>query len=187
MVDETSRFEVRVAGFGGQGVITMGYVLANAASIYDNTHALMTQSYGPEARGGSCRADVIISDAPIDYPKISDLNCLVVLSEDACNKFHGDVRKGGVVVFEDSLVSIPEANRQPMSHLGISAVEEARALDNPLSMNMVMLGATLEITGVVSFESVRETLKRRLPKYAEINLKALDRGRELARIYTLAH
>lgn len=176
-----SRFEVRVAGFGGQGVITTGYVLANAACIYDNKYALMTQSYGPEARGGSCKADVIISDEPIDYPKISDLDCLMVLSANAYNKFNEDSRKGGVVIYEDSLVSIPEADRQQISYRGISAVEEAHALGNPLSMNMVMLGATLEITGVVSSESVREAIRERFPKYAEVNLKALDRGRELAR------
>jgi 2-oxoglutarate ferredoxin oxidoreductase subunit gamma len=181
-VDETARSEVRVAGFGGQGVITTGYVLANAASIYDGANALMTQSYGPEARGGACRADVIISDEIIDYPKISGLDCLVALSADAYYKFKGDVREGGVVVYEESLISIPEADKEgEASFHGIPAVDEARVLGNPLSANMVILGATLEITGAVGFESVREAVRERFPKYAEVNVKALERGRELAR------
>ena len=78
-----SRYSIRLAGFGGQGVITLGYVLANAASIHDDLYALMTQSYGPEARGGSCKSDVIISEAPIDYPKSREVDILVALSNDS--------------------------------------------------------------------------------------------------------
>ena len=94
---QVSRNSIRLAGFGGQGVITMGYVLANAASIHDKLHALMTQSYGPEARGGSCRSDVSISVNPIDYPKSDKVDTLVTLSNDSYNSFVSAVKEGGTV------------------------------------------------------------------------------------------
>lgn len=177
-----SRYELRVAGFGGQGVITAGYVLANAASIHEGKHALMTQSYGPEARGGACRADVIISDAPIDYPKVSELDCLVALSVDAYSMFGDEVREGGVVIYDDGLVSIPEDRRKRgVGYHGVPAASIAKELGSPLSANMVVLGSTLEVTGVVGPESLREAIKTRFPRYVDVNLEAFERGREAAR------
>jgi len=175
-----TRREIRIAGFGGQGVITAGYVLANAAAIHDGRYALMTQSYGPEARGGSCKTDVITSDEPIDYPKISSPDCLVAMSIDAFATFVDSVRDGGVVIYEDSLVDIPKNSMDPnKKYHGIPAVATAQELGNPLAANMVMLGAVQALTGVVRAEALAASISDRFPKRKELNLKALQRGIEL--------
>lgn len=175
-----SRYELRIAGFGGQGVVTAGYVLANAASIHEGKHALMTQSYGPEARGGACKADVIISDKPIDYPKASSLDCLVALSIDAYAMFNEEVREGGAIIYDSGRVSIPDAHRKRgVSFHGIPAAEVAEELGSSLSANMVMLGYLQGVTGVVGLDAVREAIRERFPRRAAVNLEAFDRGREL--------
>jgi 2-oxoglutarate ferredoxin oxidoreductase subunit gamma len=177
-----SRHELRIAGFGGQGVITAGYVLASAASIHEGKHALMTQSYGPEARGGACKADIIISDEPIDYPKTSSLDYLVALSVDAYTMFNEEVREGGAIIYDGGLVSIPDAHRKRgVSFHGVPAAEVAEELGSPLSANMVMLGSLLRVTGVVGPDAVREAIRERFPRRAAVNLEALERGRELVR------
>jgi 2-oxoglutarate ferredoxin oxidoreductase subunit gamma len=177
-----SRHELRIAGFGGQGVITAGYVLASAASIHEGKHALMTQSYGPEARGGACKADVIISDVPIDYPKTSRVDCFVALSVDAYAMFNGEVREGGAIIYDDSLVSIPEPHRiRRVSFYGVSAAEVAAELGSSLSANMVILGSLVGVTGVVGLDAVREAIRERFPRRAAVNLEALERGRDLVK------
>ena len=176
------RSEIRVAGFGGQGVITFGYVLAMAVSIHDDNYALMTQSYGPEARGGACRSDVIISNLSIDYPKISEIGCFIAMSIDAYNRFNEEVRSGATVILEEDLVKVPENQLvKGVTYYRIPAMREAEGLGNRLTANMVMLGATQVVTKAVSKESLEEAIKQRFPRFSEINLKALHRGMALGR------
>jgi 2-oxoglutarate ferredoxin oxidoreductase subunit gamma len=175
-----TRREIRIAGFGGQGVITAGYVLANAAAIHGGQYALMTQSYGPEARGGSCKSDVVTSDEPIDYPKITRPDCLVAMSIDAFATFADSVTPGGVIVYEDSIVAIPKESMKPdKSYYGVPAVETANEVGNKLAANMVMLGAVQALTGVVKPEALAASISDRFPRRKELNLKALQRGIEL--------
>jgi 2-oxoglutarate ferredoxin oxidoreductase subunit gamma len=175
-----TRREIRIAGFGGQGVITAGYVLANAAAIHGGQYALMTQSYGPEARGGSCKSDVVTSDEPIDYPKITRPDCLVAMSIDAFATFAYSVTDGGVIVYEDSLVAIPKESMKPdKSYYGVPAVETANEVGNKLAANMVMLGAVQALTGVVKPEALAASISDRFPRRTELNLKALQKGIEL--------
>ncbi len=175
-----SRYELRIAGFGGQGVITAGYILASAASIHEGKHALMTQSYGPEARGGACKADIIISDEPIDYPKMSEVDCLVALSVDAYAMFNGEVRESGTIIYDSGLVSIPDAHKKRVaSFYGVPAAEVAEELGSPLSANMVMLGSLLGVTGLIGLEEVKKAIRERFPRRAEVNLEALKRGVDL--------
>jgi len=164
-----NRYSVRVAGFGGQGVITFGYVLARAASLHHGSNALMTQSYGPEARGGSCRSDVILSEAPIDYPKAGEVDALVALSHDSFNSFSGSVKEGGVIIYETGLVEVNEKRKGVLYH-GIPALETAKELGNSLAANMVMLGAVQAITGQVTLDALRESIKDRFPRFVEINI-----------------
>ena len=174
--------EIRVAGFGGQGVITFGYVLAQAASIYDEKYSLMTQSYGPEARGGACHSDVIISDVSIDYPKLSNLNYFVAMSVDAYNQFYKSMKRGAVVILEEDLVHIPEDKWiEGVIYYKIPSIRTAEELGNQLVANMVMLGAVQAITGAVSEISLVEAIKQRFPRYIELNVKALRRGIELGK------
>ncbi|MFH2111759.1 MAG: 2-oxoacid:acceptor oxidoreductase family protein [Candidatus Bathyarchaeota archaeon] len=176
-----SRVEIRVAGYGGQGVITAGYVLANAATIYDGLHGLMTQSYGPEARGGACKADIIVSGEPIDYPKVSGVDFLVALSLDAYITFRDFVRSRGAVIYEEGLVDIPEGERAPgVRYYPVPALGAARELGNPLAANMVMLGAVQALTGAVSLEALKGAVGDRFPRFRDVNLRAVDRGVVLA-------
>jgi len=175
-----NRRETRIAGFGGQGVITAGYVLANAAAIHDGQFALMSQSYGPEARGGSCKSDVITSDELIDYPKVTRPDCLVAMSIDAFATYADSVKDGGVIVYEDSLVAIPEKSMDPeKSYYGVPAVATANEVGNKLAANMVMLGAVQALTGVVEPEALAASIMDRFPRRKELNLQALQRGIEL--------
>jgi 2-oxoglutarate ferredoxin oxidoreductase subunit gamma len=171
----SSRYSVRVAGFGGQGVITFGYVLARAASLHHGSNALMTQSYGPEARGGSCRSDVILSETPIDYPKAGSVDALVALSYDSYNSFSESVKEGGVIIYEKDLVEINE-KRERVSYHGIPAIETAKKLGNILAANMVMLGAVQAITGQVTLDALRLSIKDRFPRFVDLNIKALEEG-----------
>jgi 2-oxoglutarate ferredoxin oxidoreductase subunit gamma len=171
------RAEIRVAGFGGQGVITFGFVLAQAASIYDEKYALMTQSYGPEARGGACRSDVVISDVSIDYPKLSKITCFVAMSIDAYNQFNKTVKPGAIVILEEDLVQVSDKDlMEGVTYYSIPSVREAEALGNRLAANMVMLGAAQAVTQAVSEESLEEAIRQRFPRYTELNIKALHRG-----------
>lgn len=176
-----SRNSIRLAGFGGQGVITMGYVLANAASIHDKLHALMTQSYGPEARGGSCRSDVIISVNPIDYPKSDKVDTLVTLSNDSYNSFVSAVKKGGTVLYESNLVEIREKNPS-INYFGIPAVQKATEIGNPLAANMVMLGAVQAITGIINMDALKASITDRFPRFVDLNLKAVEEGYLLGKV-----
>jgi 2-oxoglutarate ferredoxin oxidoreductase subunit gamma len=174
------RRETRIAGFGGQGVITAGYVLANAAAMHDGQYALMSQSYGPEARGGSCKSDVITSYEPIDYPKVTRPDCLVAMSIDAFTTFAGSVTDEGVIIYEDSLMDIPKESMKPdKSYYGVPAVATANEVGNKLAANMVMLGAVQALTGVVKAEALAASILDRFPRRTELNLKALQRGIEL--------
>lgn len=175
-----SRNSIRLAGFGGQGVITMGYVLANAASIHDRLHALMTQSYGPEARGGSCRSDVIISENPIDYPKSNKVDTLVTLSNDSYNRFVCAIKEGGTVLYESKLVEIHKKNPS-ISYYGIPSVEKATELGNPLVANMVMLGAAQAITGIITMDALKASIADRFPRFVDLNLKAIEEGYKLGK------
>ncbi len=174
------RKSIRLAGFGGQGVITMGYVLANAASIHDDLHALMTQSYGPEARGGSCRSDVIISEAPIDYPKSNEVDALVALSNDSYNSFICAVKDKGSVLYDCNLVEICE-EKQGVKYYGIPAVEKATELGNSLVANMVMLGAAQAITSIINMDALKASITDRFPRFVDLNLNAVEEGFKLGK------
>lgn len=170
-----NRYSVRVAGFGGQGVITFGYVLARAASLHYGSNALMTQSYGPAARGGSCRADVILSEAPIDYPKTGSVDALVAMSFDSFSSFSESVKEGGVIIYETDLVEINE-KKEEVSYYGIPAIKTAKKLGNSLAANMVMLGAVQAITGQVTLDALKLSINDRFPRFVDINIKALEEG-----------
>jgi 2-oxoglutarate ferredoxin oxidoreductase subunit gamma len=181
MMSKSGRVEVRFAGYGGQGVITAGYVFASAASIHGGLHAVMTQSYGPEARGGACKADVIVSGEPIDYPKALSVDYLVALSQDAYATFRDQVRPGGAVIYEEDLVDIPEGERAPgVRYYPVPALEAARELGAPLAANMVMLGVVQAVSGAVSLDALKEAVVERFPRFRDVNLRAVDRGVELA-------
>jgi len=171
------RREVRIAGFGGQGVILSGLILAVAAGIHEGKEVAQTQSYGPESRGGACRAEVVISDEEIDYIKPMDPDVLVAMSQPALDRYIGDIdRDRAAVLVDSSLVTrIPEGIAH-LYRLGMTDIAEFR-LGNKIVANMVMLGALSAVTGLVSFEALEEAVRGTVPKKTvELNLSALREG-----------
>ncbi len=174
------RLEVRIGGFGGQGVITMGHILGTAASLQLRLSAVMTESYGPEARGGACKTDIVVSDVAIDYPKTTRLDCLIAMNPDAYNSYFRDVREGGVVIFDSSIFEIGD-RVSGMRYIGVEATKIAQGLGNPQMANVVMLGALSVAIGLFQVDALRSAVTERFPKASVLNLKALEAGAEAAK------
>jgi 2-oxoglutarate ferredoxin oxidoreductase subunit gamma len=172
----SGRYELRFSGAGGQGLILAGIIMAEAAAIYDGKQALQSQSYGPEARGGASKSEVIISDEPIDYPKATAVDALLALTQEACDKYSGDLKQGGVLLVDSDLVrNIPEGD---FHVVGIPIINTAKnEIGRMIVANIVALGAMVALTGVVSKESVQKAVLSRVPEaFRELNLKALQIG-----------
>lgn len=167
--------EIRLGGSGGQGVVTMGIILATAAN-YDGRCVVQTESYGPEARGGYSRSDVIISDNPIDYPKLDQADLLVALSQDAANGYTKNLRRDGVFIYDSEKVTDPPAF--PGAKVGAPFTRIAKEeTGRTQAANVVALGALVGITGVVSVESIQKAVLEAVPAGTqEVNYKALARG-----------
>jgi 2-oxoglutarate ferredoxin oxidoreductase subunit gamma len=173
------RIEVRLAGSGGQGLILAGLVLAEAAGVFDGHEVAMVQSYGPEARGGTSKAEVIISDTPIDYPLCTQVDLLVVLNQEACDAYCWDLKQTAWVVVDKDLVTHPPSSRAIA--LPFSAVATDK-LKKTMVANVVALGAISELTGIVTRRSLERSLLMRAPAgTADLNKKALSLGAKLAR------
>lgn len=176
------RREIRIAGFGGQGIVTMGTVLAVAAGIHENLEVAQTQSYGPEARGGACRSDVIISDEPIDYTKPLALDLFIALSPAALELYWPEVREGRTVVLVDkTLVSALPFHSPPVLAIEATRIAESE-FSNRLMANVVMLGAMAAYTGWIQLRALEEALSAQISKRTlEDSKSALRRGFELGR------
>lgn len=174
----THTSEIRFGGVGGQGIVLAGRLLGMAAAIYDGKHAVCTQTYGPEARGGASRADVVISDSPVDYPFVTEADVLAVFFQEAYTKFRSRVKPDGVLIIDSSLVRPSEDDKKVF---GIPATKIADELGNRVITNVVMLGYLVGKTGVVSRESVENAIRATVKqKVIDIDLKAFDAGYSLA-------
>ena len=172
------RTEVKIGGFGGQGVILSGYILGRAASIFDSKSATMIQAFGPEARGSACSAELIISDEAITYPYIVAPNVMVVMSQEAYTKFSPQLAQGGMLLTEEDLV-VPHNLRSDVKHYSIPATRIAEELGKRLVLNIVMLGFATSITNVVGREAARNAVKVSVPKGTEeLNFAAFEKGYE---------
>ncbi|MHC1605215.1 MAG: 2-oxoacid:acceptor oxidoreductase family protein [Candidatus Methanofastidiosia archaeon] len=170
------RKEIRIAGSGGQGIILAGVVLGKAASVFDSKIASHTQSYGPEARGGASKSEVIISDEDINYPFITMADVLVTLSQQAYDKYRQEVKKEGITLIDTDLV-LSHNNRS----IEIPAMRTAISLGSKLVANMVMLGALIKFTNVVALDSLKKSVKNTVPgRFCELDMKAIDGGLKLA-------
>lgn len=175
---ERERFEIRLAGEGGQGMILAGIILAEAAAIYDDLFAVQTQSYGPEARGGASKAEVIICGKDIDFPEVIQADALVALSQEACDKYGGNLKKKGLlIVDEDKVGRVTTSNaiKVPISRLA------QEITGRTITANVVALGVLVGMTGIVSKEAIEKAVTARAPKGTEeMNKKALQAGFSLA-------
>jgi 2-oxoglutarate ferredoxin oxidoreductase subunit gamma len=168
--------EIKFGGFGGQGVILAGIIIGRAASIYDNKFATLTQSFGPEARGSACSAQVIVSDTKILYPYVTKPEILLAMSQEACNKFLPETTDDATVIIEEDLVK-PKGIKPGMKIYGIPATRLAEELGRKMILNIVMVGFFTAVTKLVNYEAVKEAVKASVPSGTEdMNLKAYERG-----------
>ena len=170
----TNRHEIRLCGYGGQGIILAGYIVGQAVSIFEHKNATFIADYGPEARGGTCRADVVISDEYVSYPYITAPSILVTLSQQAYDKYYTKNRQGALVIVDEGLVK-PIPNRHRL--LAIPARRIAEELGRVAVANVVMLGFLTAVTDIVSVDSMKKSLLAAVPKGTEeLNMKAFEKG-----------
>jgi 2-oxoglutarate ferredoxin oxidoreductase subunit gamma len=186
------RIEIRLSGFGGQGIILAAYILGKAAALYDHKFATMTQNYGPESRGGACSGQVIISDAPVSYPHLTRPHLVVAMSQEAYVKYSENLADGGLLLIDEDLVlpSQPaphaspgeaysaEKNRPNTRLYSIPATRIAeKELGRKMVANIVMLGFLAALDASVSAEALRQSVHESVPKGSEdLNLAAFERG-----------
>jgi 2-oxoglutarate ferredoxin oxidoreductase subunit gamma len=176
--------EIRIAGFGGQGVIMCAQVIGRAASIVENGFATMTQNFGPEARGGACSAQLILSPTPILYPYVSKPDLMVLMSQEAFVKFHQDIKPGGTLIVEQELVRVQDVAAPDVKVYAIPATRIAEDLGKKMVLNIVMTGFFGAISGVLQRDSLRKAVEDSVPAaFAELNRTAFDAGYE----YGLKH
>ncbi len=176
---EQERYEIRFSGSGGQGIILAAIVMAEAAGVYGKKYACQTQSYGPEARGGTSQADVVIAWRPIHYPKAMKLDLLLAMNQASCDAYLPDLKQNGLLVVDSTLVGqIPTGRAVAIPITDIARKDVGREL----VANMVALGAVGQLTNIVSLESLKAALTSKVPKGTEeMNLKALRCGIQAAK------
>jgi 2-oxoglutarate ferredoxin oxidoreductase subunit gamma len=170
--------EIRIAGFGGQGVILSAIVIGKAGCIYENGFSTMTQAFGPEARGGACSAQVILADEPVLYPYVTRPDILVVMSQEAYTLFTPQLKENGLLLIEQDLVRV-DALPPGVRVYSIPATRIAEELGKRMVLNIVMVGFFGAVSGLLKPESLREAIADSVPKaFVDLNLKAFDKGYE---------
>ena len=170
--------EILITGFGGQGIVLAGSILGKAAALFDKRHSTMTQSYGPEARGGSCSAQVMISDEEILFPYVENPQVVVCMSQEGYTKNVASLVPDGCLLWDADLVKAEEPESGWQAH-SIPATRFAEELGNTMMANIVMLGFLSAMSDVVSVEALREAVLSSVPPHTkEKNAAAFERGRE---------
>jgi 2-oxoglutarate ferredoxin oxidoreductase subunit gamma len=174
-----SRYEIRLSGSGGQGLILMGIILAEAIGIYDGKYVAQTQSYGPEARGGSSKSEVIVSDEEIDYPKAMSVDLHLAMNQKSCDEFYPDLKPEGLLIVDSTFVTqvpTPKAFQIPFTRIA------REKFKREVVANIIALGALSQLTPVVSAKAIESAVLARVPKGTEkLNRDALRAGRNAAK------
>jgi len=169
------RDEIVIGGLGGQGIILAGYIMGKAAALFDKKDATHTQDYGPEARGGSCRTQVVISDSPISYPYIDNPSVLAVMSQGAYTTYSPTMRPDTLLLIDEDLVKPKKSKHNRL--FAIPATRIAQELGRVAVANIVMLGFITAVARVVSVDGMKKAVLESVPKGTEeLNMKAFDRG-----------
>jgi len=172
------RYEIRFSGAGGQGLITAGIILAEAASIIEGKHAVQSQSYGPEARGGASKSEVIISDGPIDYPKATIVDACLAMTQEAADKYANGIKTGGVLLVDSDFVPNPPKGEYKVVKMPIMRTAK-EDIGREIVANVIALGAMIALTDVVSRESGEKAVLAKVPEaFIELNKKAYALGFE---------
>lgn len=175
------RYEIRFSGAGGQGLITAGIILAEAASIVEGKYAVQSQSYGPEARGGASKSEVIISDGPIDYPKATVVDACLAMTQEAADKYANGIKTGGLLLLDSDFA--PNAPEGDYKVVKIPIMRTAKEeLGREIVANVVALGAMIAMTGAVSREAGEKAVLAKVPEaFIDLNKKAYSLGFEKAK------
>lgn len=168
------RYDIRLSGSGGQGLILMGIILAEAIGLHDGKYVAQTQSYGPEARGGSSKAEVVVSDEEIDYPKAMKLDLLVAMNQKSCDDYYMDLKSEGILIVDSTFVTqipLQGAYRIPFTRMA------REKFKRDMVANIIALGAISKVTSIVSPKAIESAVLARVPKGTEkLNRDALRMG-----------
>jgi 2-oxoglutarate ferredoxin oxidoreductase subunit gamma len=168
--------EIRICGFGGQGVILAGFIIGKAASVFMDYHAVQSQSYGPEARGGAARSEVIVSDEKIGYPRPLGVDLLVAMSQESFDSYRDDIDKDTIIIVDPDLVKKHDIGRPIYK---IHAQQIAEKLGNKIVTNIVMVGASTSIFKLLDPEAVKQSVLDSVPsRFKDLNEKAFEKGFE---------
>jgi 2-oxoglutarate ferredoxin oxidoreductase subunit gamma len=177
MSNKKTRTEIRLSGFGGQGIMLAGMVLGKAAAVNEGRNAMMAQSYGPESRGGASVAEIIIDDGEIDYPRVINPDAIMVLSQEAYKKYGADRSKETLLIAEKDLVTLDPKAESGKKAIRVPCTALAEKVDRRIVMNMVALGALCRATGAVSVDALKKAIADSVPKGTEAkNLLAFEEG-----------
>jgi 2-oxoglutarate ferredoxin oxidoreductase subunit gamma len=172
-----ARTEIRITGFGGQGVVLSGYIIGRACAVNAGNHATMIQSFGPEARGSACSATLVVSDEEVLYPYIHRPDIFVVMSAEGYEKFRDELKDEGTLIYERDLVRTKIKKGQPS--FAVPSMRIAETLGRSIVQNIVMLGFFTAVTKIASRDEMRQAVKDSVPPGTEeLNLKAYDAGYE---------
>jgi 2-oxoglutarate ferredoxin oxidoreductase subunit gamma len=171
------KYEIRVTGFGGQGVILCGYIIGNAAALFDKKFSVMTQDFGPEARGSACSAAVIIAPDSVEYPYITRTNVLLALSQDAFKKYIGEAEDDAMILYDSDLVKPEAFVKKTQKLFPIPATRIAEELGKKIVLNIVVMGFFAAVVPYLSTRAMRKAVLASIPKGTEeFNMKAFDEG-----------
>ena len=179
------RTEIRICGFGGQGIILAGIILGKAASLFDGNEAVQTQSYGPEARGGASKCEVVIDNKLIEYPKVQNLDILVAMSSEALLKYIDDLKDGGTLIVDTSTTDVEDVREFIDTHnIKVYEAPATRTAIEDIGLkivaNIVMVGAITKVINVISKEAVIKAVEASVPKGTEKkNIEAFNAGYDL--------
>lgn len=176
-----SRYEIRIAGLGGQGIVTAGVMIGRSASVFADKNVTLAQSYGPESRGGASKVDVIVSDGKIDYPKVRKPNLVAVMSQEAYRKNVADLNGNTIVVIDPDMVQEDRSNHIARIYR-VPATRIAERLGKRIVANMVMVGTIVGLTSMIDTAAVEKAISKYTPRGTEeLNLNAFKSGYEFAR------
>jgi 2-oxoglutarate ferredoxin oxidoreductase subunit gamma len=174
-----NRYEIRLSGSGGQGLILMGIILAEAIGIYDGKYVAQTQSYGPEARGGYSKSEVVVSDEEIDYPKAMKLDLLLAMNQKSCDEFYPDLKPDGLLIVDSTFVAqlpTPKVFRIPFTRMARETFKKE------VVANIIALGALSQLSPIVTPKAIESAVLARVPRGTEkLNRDALRAGMNAAK------